>query len=117
MNVTHQKSAWVRASGFLHRFVSGLALAALSLRPAGHQAARATAGAARCVARALAECHRAQRDLALLRLQPDRYDRTGDCPPDTYAEFLFRSPGTVWHEPSARERAESTPRKPFGRGF
>lgn len=117
MNATQQKTAWVRASGFLQHFVSGLPLATLSLRAAAHRAAGAVARAARCVARVLGECHRAQRDLALLRLQPDRYDPHGDCPPDTYAEFLFRSPGTVWHEPSARERAESTPRKPFGRAF
>jgi hypothetical protein len=92
MNVTQHKSSWVRASGFLRRLVS-------------------------CLARVLAECHRAQRDLALLRLHPDRYDDNGDRPPDTYAEFLFRSPGTVWREPSARTRAESTPRKPFGRAL
>jgi len=99
MNATHHNSARVRASGLLRRVVSGVA------------------GAARGVARVLAECHRAQRDLALLRLQPDRYDDNGDCPPDTYAEFLYRSPGTVWREPSARERADSTPRKPFGRAL
>jgi hypothetical protein len=96
MNATQQTSAWVRASGLLRRAATGVA------------------GAARGVARVLAECHRAQRDLALLRLHPDRYDSNGDRAPDTYAEFLFRSPGTVWHEPSARQRPESTPRKPFG---
>jgi hypothetical protein len=42
--------------------------------------------------------------MAQLRLQPDRYALDGDAPPDTYAEFLHRSPGTVWHEPAARER-------------
>jgi hypothetical protein len=70
--------------------------------------------AAKAVASVLAECHRAQRHLAELRLHPDRYALDGDVPPDTYAEFLFRSPGTVWREPPARERGRRRPRSALG---
>ncbi len=66
-----------------------------------HEVARS----AKAVAAVVAECHRAQRIMGELRIQPDRYALEGDLAPDTYAEFLFRSPGTVWQEPSARERA------------
>jgi hypothetical protein len=68
------------------------------------------ARAARAVAAAVAECDRAQRHLAQLRLQPDRYALDGNAAPATYAEFLFRSPGAVWHEPSARERGSGVRR-------
>jgi hypothetical protein len=33
------------------------------------------------------------------------FGRDGDGAPDTYADFLFRSPTTLWHEPSAHRRA------------
>lgn len=72
------------------------------------------ARAARAVAAAVAECHRAQRDLAELRLHPDRCALDGDAAPQTYAEFLFRSPGTVWREPPARERSHRRPRSALG---
>jgi hypothetical protein len=72
------------------------------------------ARAAKAVASVVAQCHRAQRDLAELRLQPDRYALDGDTAPDTYAEFLFRSPGTVWREPPARERGRRRPRTGLG---
>jgi hypothetical protein len=107
MNVTQQRSAWVRASGLFRHVLSGLRFAALHPRSAALRAAVALARAARHVARVLAECHRAQRQIAMLRIQPDRYALNGDRPPETYAEFLFRCPATVWHEPSARERADS----------
>jgi hypothetical protein len=82
---------------------------------APHQAGRLLHGAARAaraVAAAVAECHRAQHDLFQLRLHPDRYAADGDTAPDTYAEFLFRSPGTVWREPPARERGGTSPGRP-----
>jgi hypothetical protein len=71
----------------------------------GHRLARGVASSARAVAAALAEANRAQRALADLRLQPDRYALDGDRAPDTYAEFLFRSPAAIRREPSARERS------------
>ncbi|HEY7431565.1 MAG TPA: hypothetical protein VH641_12660 [Streptosporangiaceae bacterium] len=62
----------------------------------------------KAVAAVVAECHRAQLVMGELRIQPDRYAlEGGDVAPDTYAEFLFRSPVTVWREPSARERADA----------
>jgi hypothetical protein len=70
--------------------------------------------AAKAVAAVVAECHRAQCDLAELRLHPDRYAIDGDVAPGTYAEFLFRSPGTVWREPPARERGRRRPRSGLG---
>ena len=36
---------------------------------------------------------------------PDRYLPDSGHPPDDYAEFLFRTSGTLRHEPSARQRA------------
>ncbi len=77
----------------------------------GHRLAQGVARAVRAVAAALAECNRAQRALADLRLQPDRYALDGDRAPDTYAEFLLRSRAAIRREPSARERAGALPRR------
>jgi hypothetical protein len=52
----------------------------------------------------IAECNYAQRRLAVLRLNPDRYVTAPDQAPDTYREFLFRSSGPLTHEPSAADR-------------
>lgn len=71
----------------------------------GRHLVHAVARSVKAVATVVAECHRAQAVMAELRIQPDRYALDGDIPPGTYAEFLFRSPGTAWREPSARERA------------
>ena len=71
----------------------------------GQHLVHAVARSVKAVATVVAECHRAQAVMAELRIQPDRYALEGDIPPGTYAEFLFRSPGTLWREPSARERA------------
>jgi hypothetical protein len=60
--------------------------------------------AARAVGRLVAECYRAQRRMERLRRQPDLYGLDGDRPPENYAEFLFRSPETMWREPAAAER-------------
>lgn len=70
-----------------------------------HKLARAVLRAARAVAAVLAECNRAQRRMAELRLNPDRFLLDGGAqPPDTYAEFLFRTSGLLHHEPPADKR-------------
>ena len=56
--------------------------------------------AARAVAEVVRECNYAQQRLFELRV----FGREGDTPPDTYAEFLYRSRLTLWREPSARRR-------------
>jgi len=43
--------------------------------------------------------------MAELTTAPDRYLFDPDAPPDTYAEFLFRTSGVLRHEPPARVRA------------
>jgi hypothetical protein len=70
----------------------------------GRQLVHGLASAAGSVAAAIAECNHAQRRLAELRQHPDLHTLDGDTAPQTYAEFLFRSPGTLWREPPARER-------------
>jgi hypothetical protein len=67
------------------------------------------------VRRLLAECHRAQSHLTRRRLHPDVYSPDSGIAPQTYGEFLFRSPSALWHEPSADERAGGSPREPFSR--
>jgi hypothetical protein len=70
-----------------------------------HQLAGAIRRAARAVAATLAECNRAQRRMAELQLSPDRFLLAGAAhPPDTYAEFLFRTSGLLAHEPPADKR-------------
>jgi hypothetical protein len=70
-----------------------------------HQLAGAILRAARAVAATLAECNRAQRRMAELQLSPDRFLIDGAAtPPDTYAEFLFRTSGLLTHEPPADKR-------------
>jgi hypothetical protein len=72
--------------------------------PANFRAARR---AAQAVAGVVRECNYAQRRMLELRL----FGRDGDRAPDTYDEFLFRSPTTLWREPPARRReAGSCPR-------
>jgi hypothetical protein len=70
---------------------------------------RATRRAARRVADVVAECNYAQSRLLQLRLSPDRYALDGDVAPVSYGEFLFRSSGLPWREPSAAERAAGAP--------
>lgn len=57
--------------------------------------------AARAVADVVRECDYAQRRLFELRM----FGRDHDRAPETYADFLFRSPAALWHEPSACCRA------------
>jgi hypothetical protein len=66
---------------------------------------RAARRAARRVADVVAECNYAQSRLYQLRVHPDRYALNGDTAPDSYGEFLFRTSGPPWREPSAAERS------------
>ena len=50
----------------------------------------------------------AQRRVVEVRL----FGRDGNCAPDTYSEFLFRSPLALWREPTAKRRlAGASPRR------
>jgi hypothetical protein len=53
----------------------------------------------------IAECNYAQRRMTILKTSPDAYLTMGDQAPDDYAEFLFRTSGTLLREPDARHRA------------
>jgi hypothetical protein len=64
-------------------------------------------GLARKVSAVIAECHYAQHRMIELATAPDRSVFRPDAPPDTYAEFLYRTSGVLRHEPSARARARS----------
>jgi hypothetical protein len=57
------------------------------------------------LADAVREMNEAQRLMLALRTATDRYVENPDAAPDTYAEFLFRTTGTLLHEPPARKRA------------
>jgi hypothetical protein len=59
----------------------------------------------RRVAAVIAECNYAQRRIAALRASPDGYLTRPDLAPDTYREFLFRTSGSLVHEPSAIRRS------------
>ncbi len=61
--------------------------------------------AAAAVADVVRECNYATRRLGELRLFPDLRAAHGDCAPDSYADFLWRSPAALWTEPAARRRA------------
>ena len=61
--------------------------------------------AARTVVAVIRECNYATSRLRELRLFPDIRAAGGDRAPDTYADFLWRSPGALWREPPARRRA------------
>jgi hypothetical protein len=50
------------------------------------------------------ECNDAQRRMAVIRSAPDRLAGRRDVAPDTYGEFLFRTSGPLWREPSAQAR-------------
>lgn len=55
---------------------------------------------------AVREMNEAQKRLLALRMAADRYLVNPDSPPDTYAEFLFRTSGALLHEPTASERTD-----------
>ena len=60
---------------------------------------------ARRIAGFFAECNYAQRRLTIVKMAPDAYLTTRNTAPDDYAEFLFRTSGTLLREPDARHRA------------
>jgi hypothetical protein len=62
------------------------------------------------VSAVVAECAYAQRRMAEINTAPDRYLFNPDAPPETYAEFLYRTSGLLHHEPSARARARGRAR-------
>jgi hypothetical protein len=59
---------------------------------------------ARWLTAAVAECNEAQRRLTYHALSYDRYLTQPDVSPVTYAEFLLRTSGPLYREPSARQR-------------
>ena len=59
---------------------------------------------ARRVVGILAECNYAQRRMTILKTAPDAYLTAADKAPDNYAEFLFRTSGTLPREPDASHR-------------
>jgi hypothetical protein len=61
--------------------------------------------AARTVAAVVRECNYASSRLRDARIFPDFRAESGDRAPDTYNEFLWRSPVALWREPPARRRA------------
>jgi len=65
---------------------------------------RQIATLARRVAGILAECNYAQRRMIMLKTTPDAYLTTAEKAPDDYAEFLFRTSGTLLREPAASHR-------------
>ena len=58
----------------------------------------------RRIADAHAECDYAQRRIFTLMTTPDSYLTERDRAPDSYAEFLFRTSGSLLHEPTAKDR-------------
>src|SRR6202035_4874117 len=61
--------------------------------------------AALSIAAVIAECHRAAGTMMRLSQAPARYVPDSGQAPDDYAEFLFRTSGTLRHEPTAWQRA------------
>ena len=61
--------------------------------------------AARTVAAVVRECNYASSRLRDARIFPDIRAERGDRAPDTYDDFLWRSPVALWREPPARRRA------------
>jgi len=61
---------------------------------------------ARRVRAVVAECNDAQRTLAALREDPERYVIEPDRAPESYQEFRMRTARPLVHEPSAATRAK-----------
>jgi hypothetical protein len=60
--------------------------------------------AAHTITSVVTECNEATRIMSQLRMAPDRFLPDSGQAPDDYAEFLFRTSGSLVHEPSARQR-------------
>ena len=60
--------------------------------------------AAHTITSVVTECNLATRTMSQLRMAPDRFLPDSGQAPDDYAEFLFRTSGSLVHEPSARQR-------------
>jgi hypothetical protein len=60
--------------------------------------------AAHTITSVVTECNQATRTMSQLRMAPDRFLPDSGQAPDDYAEFLFRTSGSLVHEPSARQR-------------
>ena len=60
--------------------------------------------AAHTITAVVTECNQATRTMSQLRMAPDRFLPDSGQAPDDYAEFLFRTSGSLVHEPSARQR-------------
>jgi hypothetical protein len=60
--------------------------------------------AAHTITSVVTECNEATRTMSQLRMAPDRFLPDSGQAPDDYAEFLFRTSGSLVHEPSARQR-------------
>jgi hypothetical protein len=60
--------------------------------------------AAHTITAVVTECNQATRTMTQLRMAPDRFVPDPGQAPDDYAEFLFRTSGSLVHEPSARQR-------------
>ena len=95
-----------------------MALLPLTVRPAAGEAIgmshndrrssgkmQAVRHAARTVAAVIRECNYATSRLRDARIFPDIRAERGDRAPETYADFLWRSPVALWREPPARRRA------------
>jgi hypothetical protein len=65
------------------------------------------------LADAIREAHEAQQLMLVKRTAMDRYVKNPDAAPDTYSEFLFRTSGTLVHEPPARKRMRRAGRIPI----
>ena len=59
------------------------------------------------IAAVLVECHQAARRSTELRMSADMYIEHPEKAPETYPEFLFRTSGSLRHEPPARKRART----------
>jgi len=94
-----------------------MALLPLTVRPAAGKAIgmshndrrspgkmQAIRHAARTVAAVVRECNYASSRLREVRIFPDIRAERGDRAPDSYADFLARSPFALWREPTARRR-------------
>jgi hypothetical protein len=60
--------------------------------------------AAHTITSVVTECNQATRTMSQLKMAPDRFLPDSGQAPDDYAEFLFRTSGSLVHEPSARQR-------------